>query len=97
MRAIPHVDLEDYGITEGTLRTMYEEWKAGAAKSDLERRFLGKGESHGKLFSSLVRRYLHIETEGTHPLVRENQRLTLEIEKLREENARLQEQLKFNL
>jgi hypothetical protein len=55
--------LEDYGIDLRTLREMHERWQQGATKSALEIEYLGKVESHGKLFSSLVRRYLGIETE----------------------------------
>lgn len=42
---------------------MYEEWFAGVKKSVLERRYLNKPESHGKLFTSLVYRHLGIDTE----------------------------------
>lgn len=50
--------LDDYGIDKATLREMYERWKDGASKSSLEIDYLGKVESHGKLFSSLVRTHL---------------------------------------
>lgn len=83
------MDLEEYGIDKETLQRMYSDWRAGASKSELERKYLGKGESHGKVFSSLVRRYLGIETERTHPLVKENERLTVEIERLKRENDQL--------
>jgi hypothetical protein len=56
-------DLEGYGIDMATLREMHARWQQGASKSSLEIEYLGKVESHGKLFSSLVRRYLGIETE----------------------------------
>lgn len=56
-------DLDAYGITIETLRQMFDEWRGGAKKSDLERRYLNKPESHGKLFTSLVREHLGIETE----------------------------------
>lgn len=56
-------DLEDYGIDLETLREMHRRWQAGASKSSLEIEYLGKVGSHGKLFTSLVRRYLGIETE----------------------------------
>lgn len=45
------------------------------SESDLDRRYLGKYESRGKLFSNLVRRYLGHQTEKRHPLVVENARL----------------------
>lgn len=65
-------DLKDYGIDLGTLERMYEEWRGGVSKSELERRYLDKPESHGKVFSSLVRRHLGIETEKRSPLSKEN-------------------------
>jgi hypothetical protein len=68
-------DLDDYGIDRPTLERMYAEWKAGASKSALERRYLGRDGSHGKLFTSLVRRFLDRETEERHPLAVENERL----------------------
>lgn len=68
-------ELEDYGLTLGALRDMYDEWVQGASKSELERRYLGKPESHGKLFTSLVRRFLGFDTEQRSPLVVENARL----------------------
>ena len=46
-------ELEDYGIDLDTLRQMYQEYQSGAAKSQLERRYLGKSESHGKVLSCL--------------------------------------------
>ena len=57
------MELEDYGIDLEALRVMYARWQQGATKSGLEIEYLGKVESHGKLFSSLVRRHLGIETE----------------------------------
>jgi hypothetical protein len=68
-------DLEVYGIDSATLERMYEEWKTGTSKSALERRYLGRDGSHGKLFTSLVRRFLNPETEERHPLAIENDRL----------------------
>lgn len=68
-------ELSDYGIDLDTLRRMYEEWQHGVPKSFLEEKYLKKTESHGKLFSSLVRRFLGKETEKQHPLVTENERL----------------------
>jgi hypothetical protein len=67
--------LEEYGIDKATLREMYERWKDGASKSSLEIKYLGKVESHGKLFSSLVRTHLGIETERRSKTVIENERL----------------------
>ncbi len=75
-------ELADYGIDLATLQQMYNEWKAGAPKSHLEEKYLHKTQSHGKAFSSLTRRFLGQETEGTHPL-------TTEVARLREENLRL--------
>lgn len=68
-------ELEDYGIDLPTLRRMHEEWQRGVPKSYLEEKYLKRTASHGKLFSSLVRRYLGIETERSHPLAEENERL----------------------
>ncbi len=67
--------LDDYGIDKATLRVMYERWKDGAAKSTLEIEYLGRYGSHGKLFSSLVRTHLGIETERRSKTVIENERL----------------------
>lgn len=75
-------DLADYGIDVAVLRQMYDEWCAGAKKSHLERKYLNKPESHGKLFTSLVRQHLGVETEVRSSLTEENARL-------RAENARL--------
>ncbi|MFC2153108.1 hypothetical protein ACFLQ7_00550 [Actinomycetota bacterium] len=68
-------ELEDYGITKAQLQEMYEEFLGGVSKSELERRYLGKPESHGKLFSSLVSRYLGIDTERRSPQTKEIARL----------------------
>ena len=67
--------LDDYGIDKATLREMYDRWRAGASKSSLEIEYLGKVESHGKLFTSLVRTRLGIETERRSRTVLENERL----------------------
>lgn len=80
-------ELADYGITEETLAQMYAEWQAGVPKSRLEEKYLKKTESHGTLFSGLVRRYLGKETERAHPL-------SAEVARLREENERLRQLLK---
>ena len=61
---------------------MYDEWRAGASKSALERRYFDRGESHGKLFTALVKQELGVDTERAS-------RLGEEIRLLREENARL--------
>lgn len=82
--------LDDYGIDKATLREMYERWKDGASKSSLEIKYLGKVESHGKLFSSLVRTHLGIETERRSKTVIENERLRRLLRKHRidpDENA----------
>ena len=75
-------DLADYGIDLATLRTMYDAWCAGAKKSDLERRYLDKPESHGKLFTRLVRDYLFIETERHSSLTSERDELAAEVRRL---------------
>jgi hypothetical protein len=79
-------DLKDYGIDLVTLQSMYDQWCAGAKKSHLERTYLSEPESHGKVFSSLVREHLGVETEVRSPLAAENARLG-------DENARLRERL----
>lgn len=56
-------DLSEYGLDIATLREMYERWRAGATKSSLERDYLDAPQSHGKLFTSLVREHLGVETE----------------------------------
>jgi hypothetical protein len=74
--------LDEHGIDLATLREMYDAWCAGATKSELERRYLDAPQSHGKLFTALVREHLGIETER-----RSAQRAT--IEELQQEIARL--------
>lgn len=69
------MDLEDYGIDLESLKRMYAEYLAGATKSGLELKYLDNTTGHGKVFSSLVRRYLHIETEKRSSLSKENARL----------------------
>jgi len=44
------MELEDYGIDLVALREMYARWQQGATKSGLEIEYLGKVESHGKLY-----------------------------------------------
>ncbi len=68
-------ELGDYGIGIESLREMFERWQQGETKSALEIEYLGKVESHGKLFSSLVRRHLGIETEKRSPSALEIARL----------------------
>ena len=75
-------DLADYGITLDTLRSMYEQWCAGAKKSELERRYLKQPQSHGKLFSTLVREHLGIETERRSNLTEERDELRREVRRL---------------
>lgn len=75
-------DLDALGIDRAVVERMYEEWRAGAPKSALERRYFDKGESHGKLFTALVKQELGVDTERSS-------RLGEEIGLLREENARL--------
>lgn len=69
------MDLEDYGIDLETLKRMHAEYLAGATKSGLELRYLNNTTGHGKVFSTLVRRYLHVETEKRSSLSKENARL----------------------
>jgi hypothetical protein len=76
-------ELSDYGIDAETLRRMYEMWCEGAKKSDLERRFLNKPESHGKLFTTLVREHLGIETEKRSTLTAERDELRREVARLK--------------
>ena len=75
-------ELSDYGITLEVLQEMYDLWCQGAKKSDLERRYLDKPESHGKLFSSLVREHLGIETERKSHLTAERDELVREVARL---------------
>lgn len=75
-------ELADYGIDIATMRVMYDEWRAGAKKSHLERKYLDKPESHGKLFSSLVREHLGIETEQRSHLTDERDHLAAEVQRL---------------
>jgi hypothetical protein len=56
-------------------RDMYHAWVSGTTKSEIELRFLGTTRAHGKRFSTIVRNNLGIETEKTHPLTVENNRL----------------------
>jgi hypothetical protein len=82
-------DLDALGIDRAVVEKMYAEWQAGAAKSALERRYLDKGESHGKLFTALVKQELGVDTErASHPR-EEIHRLREEIKELRAENERL--------
>ena len=76
-------ELSDHGITREVLQEMYDLWCQGAKKSDLERRYLDKPESHGKLFSSLVREHLGIETERKSHLTAERDELVREVARLK--------------
>lgn len=76
-------ELSDYGITKEILREMYEAWCQGAKKSDLERRYLNKPESHGKLFTNLVRQHLGIDTEQKSQLTAERDELLREVQRLK--------------
>jgi hypothetical protein len=76
-------ELEDYGIDRDTLQQMYDLWRDGATKSDLERRYLNKPESHGKLFTALVREHLGIDTERRSTLHAERDALRAEVARLR--------------
>lgn len=76
-------ELSDYGITKDVLQEMYDRWCEGAKKNDLERRYLHKPDSHGKLFSSLVRQHLGIETERKSQLTGERDELVREVARLK--------------
>jgi hypothetical protein len=67
--------LSGYGITLEELKEMHQRWKNGEAKSTLEIEYLGRTGSHGKLFTSLIRTHLGIETERKSKTVIENERL----------------------
>jgi hypothetical protein len=86
-------DLAALGIDHAAVVRMYEEWQAGAAKSELERRYLANGQSHGKLFTALVKQELGHDTERASPLRAELARLRKENEELRVDNAQLRQQL----
>lgn len=77
-------ELADYGLDIDTLRAMYSAWPAGSKKSDLERRFPKKLESDGKLFLSLVREHLGIETERRSHLTAECDQLAAEVRRLQQ-------------
>jgi len=87
------VDLAALGIDRATVARMYADWQAGASKSELERRYLGKGESHGKLFSALVRQELGIETERASPLSARFAELEAELTGCRDELHRCRAEL----
>jgi hypothetical protein len=86
-------DLDALGIDRATVEKMYADWQAGASKSALERRYLDKGESHGKLFTALVKQELGVDTERASPQRAEIQELRDENKRLRAENAALQRRL----
>lgn len=76
--------LQRYGIDAITLAEMYTSWaRDGVPKSVVEARYLHTRRFHGKLFSRLVRTYLGIETERTHPLASRLRALEQEVEELR--------------
>jgi len=77
-------ELEDYGIDLDTLRAMLDEWRAGANKSELERRYLNRPGSHGKLFTTLVRRHLGVETERRSSQTERIRELEAEVARLRD-------------
>jgi hypothetical protein len=68
-------ELAEYAVDLETLRRMYEEWGSGVPKSTLEARYLGRTSSQGRVFSTLVRKHLGIETERRSSLAEENARL----------------------
>lgn len=76
-------ELSDYDIDIGTLREMYDRWRAGATKSSLEREYLNAPQSHGKLFSTLVREHLGVETEKRSSQSDRIAELEREVERLR--------------
>ena len=52
-------------------------------RSDLDCRYLNKPESHGKLFTSLVREHLGMETLQKSPLAAERDALSAEVARLK--------------
>jgi len=76
-------ELEDFGIDLTTLQQMYEQWCEGMNKSELERIYLNRPQSHGKLFTALVRTHLGHETERKSKLAIERDALEDEVERLR--------------
>lgn len=76
-------ELDTYGIDISTLREMYDLWCEGAKKSELERRYLGRPQSHGKLFTALVREHLGVETERRSQLKAERDGLSAEVARLK--------------
>ena len=69
------------------LSQLYEQWWARATKSELERTYLDTPQSHGELFSSLVREHVGIETEARSA---QSTRLA----ELEQENRRLRQLLR---
>lgn len=76
-------ELSEYGIDIDMLRWMYDQWCAGAKKSSLERDYLAAPQSHGKLFSTLIREHLGIETEKRSGQSDHIAELEREVERLR--------------
>ena len=71
--------------TEAQLMDLYGRWERGEiSKNDIERRYFGDPKSHGKAIT-MAWRQLGIETEKTHPLVEENERLRERLRELGEE------------
>ncbi len=68
--------LRELGLTLDDVKEMYRLWSVeGIPKSKLERQFIGAPVHHGKMFNRLVKRYLGIDIQRPHRLVRENERL----------------------
>jgi len=76
-------ELNDLGIDIETLRELYDLWCNGATKSSLERDYLRAPQSHGKLFSRLIREHLDIETEKRSSQSDRIAELEREVERLR--------------
>lgn len=76
-------ELAEHGIDLVTLRRMYERWQEGATKSELERTYLHAPQSHGKLFTALVREHLGIETERRSKQSDRVEELEREVQRLR--------------
>ena len=87
-------DLSEYGIDLETLRWIYDRWCEGATKSSLERDYLNAPQSHGKLFTTLVREHLGVETERRSSQTDRIAELEAEVAQLRqrlEESSKVQQ------
>jgi hypothetical protein len=84
VRLITLGELADHGIDLATLRDIYARWRAGATKSELERDYLNAPQSHGKLFSALVREHLGVETEKRSGQSQRIDELEQEVRRLRQ-------------